>query len=120
MDTRQKIENLINKKEKINKELYELQQLLNQEDHKNCSDLVGKYIQIDNEASTIIMHVRKVNFFKDCCHIIGPSITNYRTDSYVLDTYRVVVSNFSLSKITIVSESKWDQWLNRIKEKIEY
>lgn len=118
MDTRQKIKNLINKKEKINNELYKLQQLLKQENHKNCSDLVGKYIHINNDTSTIIMYVRKVNFFEDCCHIMGPSIINYRNGSYILNTHHLVVSDFCLSKITIVSETEWDQWLNRIKEKI--
>lgn len=119
MNTRQKIKDLINKKEEINRELHELQQLLNQEDHKNCSDLVGKYIKINYEASIIIMDVRKVNFFKDCCHIIGPAIINYRNGSYVLNTCHLVVSDFCLSKITIVSETEWDQWLNKIKEKLD-
>lgn len=119
MEIKQKIDDLLKKRNEIDDQISQLKYELIQKEHIQFSQLVGQYIKKCKDTYTVTMYVRKAVLFDGNYHLLGPAIRNYFCGDYELLTKSSINAEFNLSDIEIISKDEWDDSLHKIKEIID-
>lgn len=116
MEPKQKIDDLLSKREEIDKQISQLKYELAQKEHVKFIQLTGQYIKTCTDNYTIKMYVRKTRLFNGNYQLWGPAVRNYHCGDYELSTRSVINVESDLSNIEIISKNEWDDSLHKIKE----